>query len=305
MSGSVHPNPGPFFPCFVCTGSVTWQGKSVQCCACSKLVHLRCSQLSLSEFRALGSSHSWSFPPCQITLTLSSDSSDMYTSTVQSSPASPNAALSPHSRLQTSYHLSSYCISSLSAPPLRSLAPSCPSAPPAPLPPDSLRILQWNAGGLRARSHELLHFLSFLPIDIICIQESNLNSFFSFRIPRFSALRSDRTHSRSGILSSDTMHVIIFVWQGLCFPQLTSSSLSSLHPYFDYVGSTSLLTIPRCHFVMCTPPYLILSDGWQNRLLFSFHSSLLQKSFHSERLQVPSSPLGLKRYFQPPWGEGI
>ena len=63
MSGNVHPNPGPIFPCSVCTGNVTWRGKSAQCCACSKWVHLRCSQLSLSKFRALGSSHSWSFPP--------------------------------------------------------------------------------------------------------------------------------------------------------------------------------------------------------------------------------------------------
>ena len=65
MSGNVHPNPGPIFPCFVCAGNVTWRGKSVQCCACSKWVHLRCSQLSLSKFRALGSSHSWSFPPAE------------------------------------------------------------------------------------------------------------------------------------------------------------------------------------------------------------------------------------------------
>ena len=63
MSGNVHPNPGPIFPCFVCAGNVTWRGKSVQCCACSKWVHLKCSQLSLSNFRALGSSHSWSCPP--------------------------------------------------------------------------------------------------------------------------------------------------------------------------------------------------------------------------------------------------
>ena len=60
MSGNVHPNPGPIFPCSVCAGNVTWRGKLVQCCACSKWVHLRCSQLSLSKFRALGSSHSWS-----------------------------------------------------------------------------------------------------------------------------------------------------------------------------------------------------------------------------------------------------
>ena len=63
MSGNVHPNPGPIFPCSVCAGNVTWWGKSVQCCACYKWVHLRCSQLSLSNFRALGSSHSWSCPP--------------------------------------------------------------------------------------------------------------------------------------------------------------------------------------------------------------------------------------------------
>ena len=65
MSGNVHPNLGPIFPCSVCTGNVTWWGKSVQCCACSKWVHLRCSQLSLSIFRALGSSHSWSCLPLQ------------------------------------------------------------------------------------------------------------------------------------------------------------------------------------------------------------------------------------------------
>ena len=66
MSGSAHPNPGPIFPCSVCAGNVTWRGKSVQCCACSKWVHLRCSQLFISQCRALGSSHSWSCPPCRI-----------------------------------------------------------------------------------------------------------------------------------------------------------------------------------------------------------------------------------------------
>ena len=41
ISGNVDPNPGPIFPCFVCAGNVTWRGKSVQCCACSKWIHLR------------------------------------------------------------------------------------------------------------------------------------------------------------------------------------------------------------------------------------------------------------------------
>ena len=90
-----------------------------------------------------------------------------------------------------------------------------------PFPSLTLRVLQCNAGGLRARSIELLHFLSFHPVDLICIQESNLNSSSSFRIHGFSALCSDHTHSRSGILSRDATHasssVIIFVRQGLLF----------------------------------------------------------------------------------------
>ena len=50
MSGNVHPNPGPIFPCSVFTGNVAWRGKSVQCCTSSKWVHLRCSLLSLSKY---------------------------------------------------------------------------------------------------------------------------------------------------------------------------------------------------------------------------------------------------------------
>ena len=168
----------------------------------------------------------------------SSDSSGTYTSTVESGPPSANAALLPHPRLQTSYpHL-----------PILYLLPLPSHHRPLLLaillhllpPPDSLRVLQWNAGGLRARSTELLHFLSSHPVDLICIQESNLNSSSSFRIPGFSVLRSDRTHSRSGILSSDASHasggVVIFVRQGLSSSELSTTSLSSLDPYSDYVG---------------------------------------------------------------------
>ena len=283
----------------------------MQCCACSKWVHLRCSQLSLSQFRALGSSHSWSCLPCRITVTPSSNSSDMYTSTVESSPASANAALSPHPRLQTSYPPSAHIISSPSASPPPSLAPGFSSAPPASAPPDSLKALQWNAGGLRARSTELLHFLSSHPVDLICIQESNLNFSFSFRIPGFSALRSDRTHSRSGILSSDTTHasggVVIFVRQGLSFSELSTTSLSSLDPYSDCVGiNISLNNSSSMSFLnVYAPPYSLLPNRCQNRFLFSLHSSLLQKSLHSGGLQLPSPPLGLQSHFRLPRGRSI
>ena len=112
ISGNVHPNPYPIFPCSLCAENVTWRGRSVQCCTCSKWVHLKCSLLSFSRFRTLGRSHSWSCPSCCIyafsrdsiptnTVTSSSNSSSLYTSTAQSGPFGPsvNAALPPNPRL--------------------------------------------------------------------------------------------------------------------------------------------------------------------------------------------------------------
>ena len=105
--------------------------------------------------------------------------------------------------------------------------------------PNSLRVFQWNAGGLRARSTKRLHFISSHSVDLIYIQDSNLNLSSSFQIPGFSALRSDPTHSRSGIFSTDVADasggVIIFVKQSLFSSELSTSSLSSLGPYSDYV----------------------------------------------------------------------
>ena len=174
-------------------------------------------------------------------------------------------------------------------------------------PPDSHRVLQWNAGGLRSRSIELLHFLSSRPVDLMCIQESNLNSSSSFRIPGFSVLRSDRTHSRSGILSPGATHasggVLIFVRQGLSFSELSTFSLSSLDPYSDYVGvNISFNNFSLLSFVNVYAPYSLLPNRRQNRLLFSLHSSLLQKFLHYVGLQLPSPPLGLKRYPTPVGG---
>ena len=157
-----------------------------------------------------------------------------------------------------------------------------------PLPPDSLRVLQWNVGGLRARSTELLHFLSSHPVDLICIQESNLNSPSSFQIPGFSALCSDRTHSRSGILFRNATHpsggVIIFVRQGLSFSGLPTSfsglptsSLSLLDPYSDYVGvnislnNSSSVSFPN---VYAPPIRSCPTDGRFN----SFSPSILPSS---------------------------
>ena len=130
--------------------------------------------------------------------------------------------------------------------------------------PKSLRILQWNAGGLRARSTKLLHFISSHPVDLIYIQEFNLNLSSSFRIPGFSALRSDCSHYRSGIFSTDVPHasggVIIFVKQRLFFSELSTSSLFSLDPYSDYVEiNISLNNFSSLSFLnVYAPPFVLL-----------------------------------------------
>ena len=257
MSGNVHPNPGPIFPCSVCAGNVTWRGKSVQCCACSKWVHLRCSQLSLSQFGALGSSHSWSCPPCRITLTPSSDSSYMYTSIVQSSPASANASLSPHPRLQTSYPPSAHSISSPSTTVLCSRLFSCASCLHSPL-----TLSGFFNGMLGVFEPEALNYFTFFR-PILSTLSAFRNPIFT-PLSGFSALRSDRTHFRSGIFSSNTTHasggVVIFVRQGLSFSELSTSSLSSLNPYSDYVGinislyNSSSLSFLNVYAPLFTPP---------------------------------------------------
>ena len=183
MSDNVYPNPCSVFPCLVCAGNVTCGGRTVQCCTCSNWVHLKCSLLSYFRFKTLGSSHSWSFPPSFFgdstptsTVTFSSDSSSLYTSTAQSGllplmqhshstltfkplilfpPTLYLLLLHPHHRLML-LAVSFYLLLSFSL-------------------PNSLRVLQWNAGSLQARSTKLLHFISSHPVDLIYIQDSNLN----------------------------------------------------------------------------------------------------------------------------------
>ena len=91
-----------------------------------------------------------------------------------------------------------------------------------------------------------------------------------------------------------------FVRQGLSFSELSTSSLSSLDPYSNYVGVNISLNISSSlsFLNLYAPPHSLFSDGWQNRLLFSLHPFFLQKSLPSGGLQLPSPPLGLKRYFR-------
>ena len=149
----------------------------------------------------------------------------------------------------------------------------------------SLRVLQWNAGGLRPRRTELLHFLSSHPVD----QSASRNPILT-HLPL------------SGFLDS-LLCVLIAPSPGLAFsllmprtPAAASSFLSGraylflnfLPPLFSRSiptlimdGSPSLLTTPpSCHFLMCMPPYSLLSDGRQNRFLYSSRNLFIPGDFN-------------------------
>ena len=212
-------------------------------------VHLKCLLLSFSRVITLGSSHSWSCPPCCVpaffrsptstsTVTSSSDFSSWHTSNAQSGSSGP-LLLMQHSHPTLAFKPSILFSSTLYLLPLHShhrlmlLAVFLYLLLPLPF-PNSLRVLQWNAGGLQTRSTEVQHFISSYPVDVICIQESNLDLLSSFRIPGFFGLRSDGAQSQSGIFSIDVTDasdgVIIFVRQGLSFSDLSTSSLSLPDP---------------------------------------------------------------------------
>ena len=120
-----------------------------------------------------------------------------------------------------------------------------------------------------------------IPLTLyIYIQESNLNLSSSFQIPGFSALRSHGTHSRSGIFSTDVADasrgVIIFVKQGLSFSELSTSSLSWLGPYSDYIEvKISLNNFSSLSFLNVYASPIRSSTKNSRTNFFSLHSSLL------------------------------
>ena len=157
--------------------------------------------------------------------------------------------------------------------------------------PNSLRVIQYNAGGFQAKSTELLHFISSHRVDLICIQESNLNLSSSFRIPGFSALRFDGTHSQSGIFSIDVTDasggVIIFVRQGLSFYELSTFSLSSLDPYSNYVKVNISLNDSSSLSFLNVYASTICSSPKDSRINFFSPSILLCGSGSGEIFPLP------------------
>ena len=124
----------------------------------------------------------------------------------------------------------------------------------------------------RSRSASFFALSRFILWTLSCIQESNLNSSSSFRIFGYSALRSDRIHFRSGIISSDNPLacgcVITFVRQGLFFPEL--SSFFRLTPVLTVGVNISLNNFSSLSFLnVYAPPICFSSTDDRTDCFFS------------------------------------
>ena len=117
------------------------------------------------------------------------------------------------------------------------------------------------------------------------------------------SLLSDCTYSRSGIFSFDDPHanggVIIFVRQGSSVCKLFAFSVSSLDPYSNYVGISSLLNnFYSLSLLMFVFPLFALRRIAEPTPFF------LQK-FSIWRTSTAITHLGLERYFSLLWGKSI
>ena len=150
-------------------------------------------------------------------------------------PSSPPSSPPPSS---SSYPLSAF---SLPPPPPSSTPPSAPSAPPSSRSPSasSLKVLQWNAGGIRSHKAELGNLLSSLSPDLVLIQETGLSSSHTFSIPNYSCVRADRTVARGRGRDGATHHcgggVLTLIKRGIPYTEQSSSRFSSIDPFSDFL----------------------------------------------------------------------
>ena len=163
----------------------------------------------------------------------------MYTFTVQSSSSSANAALPPHSCLQTSYPTSAQSVSS-PAPSPPSLAPGCPSTPPASS-PASLTLSGFFNGMLEVFEPRALNYFTFFRPILLTLSVSR-NPILS-RFPL------------SGFLDS-LLCVLIAPTPGLAFSLLMPRTLAAVSS-FSSVRAYLFLNFPPPLFLHLIPTLII------------------------------------------------
>ena len=104
-----------------------------------------------------------------------------------------------------------------------------------------LRILQWNANGIRLHHTELIQILSLNQYNLIFVQESHLSFDSTFHIPGYKTLKKDRSMTRRGTTDSTEKGggVLRLVKNGLTYSPLSTQHLFSLDPSCDYLAITN------------------------------------------------------------------
>ena len=186
--------------------------------------------------------------------------------------------------LLNTYPLSAFTLPSTPPPPT-STQPTNNSPPHpqrTPHPPQNLRILQWNAGGLSpSRRAELIAFLSNNQYDLILLQETHLSATKKFQVPEHSTLRTDRTFGRQGPVSSGDHNtgggVLTLIHSDLAFSPVSVSSLSSQDPYSDYICVKVLFSnhSPLQFLNLYSPPIRSTSSDSRTR---TFSTDILPNS---------------------------
>ena len=127
---------------------------------------------------------------------------------------------------------------------------------------NNLRILQWNANGIRPRLTELIQFLSLNQYDLIFVQELHLSSDSTFHIP-YKTLQKNRSMTRRGttvFAANLEGGVLMLVKNGLICTPLSTQLISSIDPSSDYLAITvKIIVVSPIHFFnVYVPPIAVL-----------------------------------------------
>ena len=169
--------------------------------------------------------------------------------------------------------------------------------------PDSLRVFNGMLGVSESRVLNCYTLFRLISLTLFVSRNLTLISLSLSRFTRFSALRSDWSHYRSGIFSTDVTDAS---GASVSFYELSISSLSLLEPYSDYVEiSIPLNDFSSLSFLNVYAPAIRSSPKKSKTIFFSIHSSLIHKSLYSERLQLSLLPLRFKKCFRSSWEESV
>ena len=110
----------------------------------------------------------------------------------------------------------------------------------------ALKIVQWNAEGVRLKKTELQHFLKLKASDVCCIQETHLSSSHRFFIRGYEVFRQDRENRPKGGL-------LTLVRNNIPAAEIQRSGQAELDT--EYLGVKLVLAgTPLTVFNIYTPP---------------------------------------------------